>query len=100
MSMKKTVFIIFSTLTAFSIKSQSCVSSFTFQYTGTQKTVWFKDLSNPNQASWHRDYTHWNFSDGSPIDTNNITVHTFPQTNIYNVVKTTQFSQIGNPTNF
>jgi len=61
--------------------------------------VWFKDLSTSNQTSWQRDYTNWNFGDASPVDTNMITLHTFPAANIYTVTKTTQFSQIGNPSN-
>lgn len=91
-------FIIFVFL-AVSLKGQSCASSFTFQYTSNQNMVWFKDLSSPNQANWQRDYTNWNFGDASPIDTNKITLHTYPAANIYTVTKTTQFSQVGNPSN-
>lgn len=84
----------------FYANSQSCTSAFLFQNTGITNTVWFKDQSVSNQAGWQRDYTQWNFSDGSLIDTNKILAHTFPTGNIYNVIKTTKFSQTGNPSNF
>ncbi len=84
---------------AVSTKAQTCASSFTFQYTSSQNLIWFKDLSSHNQVNWQRDFTHWNFGDASPVDTNLITLHTFPAANVYTVTKTTQFSQIGNPTN-
>ncbi|MBK7668051.1 MAG: T9SS type A sorting domain-containing protein [Sphingobacteriaceae bacterium] len=82
------------------LRSQSCTSSFIYQNTVVSNTVWFKDQSLSNQISWQREYTEWNFNDGSLIDTNKILVHTFPTGNIYNVVKTTKFSQISNPLNF
>lgn len=92
-------FIILANLISMMCKAQTCASSFTFQYTSIQNMVWFKDLSTSNQTNWQRDYTNWNFGDASPIDTNMIALHTFPAANIYTVTKTTQFSQIGNPSN-
>lgn len=82
-----------------SLKSQTCLSSYIYSYTGITNLVWFQDKSTA-PSNWQRDYTHWNFNDGSSIDVNNTTTHTFPQAQIYNVVKETKFSEIGNPSNF
>lgn len=60
--------------------------------------VWFQDKSTA-PTNWQKDYTHWNFNDGSSIDVNSTTTHTFPLPQIYNVVKETKFSEIGNPSN-
>lgn len=79
--------------------AQSCSSSFIFSYTGINNMVWFQDKSTA-PSNWQRDYTHWNFNDGSGIDVSNTTTHTFPQAQTYNVVKETKFSEIGNPSNF
>jgi hypothetical protein len=81
-----------------SLKSQTCSSSFIFSNTGVTNMVWFQDQSTA-PSNWQRDYTHWNFNDGSNIDVNSTTTHSFPQPQIYNVVKETKFSEIGNPSN-
>jgi len=79
-------------------KAQICNSSFIFSYTSITNFVWFQEKSTaPN--NWQKDYTHWNFNDGSNIDVNSTTTHSFPQPQIYNVVKETKFSEIGNPSN-
>ena len=81
-------------------KAQSqCSSSFIYSYTGITNLVWFQDKST-GPVNWQRDYTHWNFNDGSSIDANQTTTHTFPLPQIYNVVKETKFSDPGNPSSF
>jgi PKD repeat protein len=79
--------------------AQTCSSSFIFSYTGINNSVWFQDHSSA-PLNFTREYTHWNFKDGSAIDTGKALVHTFPQALNYNVVKETKFSEIGNPSNF
>lgn len=79
--------------------AQTCSSSFIFSYTGINNMVWFQDHSTA-PSNFIREYTHWNFKDGSAIDTGKSLVHTFPQPINYNVVKETKFSEIGNPSNF
>lgn len=84
----------------FAPKAQSqCVSSFIYSYTGITNFVWFQDKSTA-PAGWQRDYTHWNFNDGSGIDLNQTATHTFPLAQTYNVVKETKFSDPGNPSSF
>jgi len=78
---------------------QTCNSSFIFQYTGINNAVWFQDHSTSSDPSWQKDYTHWDFNDGTQ-DTGKALVHTFPQPTTYYVVKETKFSETGNPTNF
>lgn len=61
--------------------------------------VQFTDFTNI-PANWRREYTHWDFNDGSAIDTNLITSHTFPSAATYTVTKETRLSEIANPLNF
>lgn len=81
------------------VKSQTCNSSFIFSSTGITNLVWVQDKSTA-PVNWQREYTHWDFNDGSSVDTNKTTTHIFPNAQIYNVVKETRFSEIGNPSNF
>ncbi|MCD6019091.1 MAG: repeat-containing protein [Bacteroidetes bacterium] len=98
MKIKCTLLLLLGSALLTHIKAQSCSGGFIFQYTGSTNMVWFQDHSNSNQ-SWQRDYTNWDFSDGTQ-DTGKALVHTFPQPLIYNVKKETKFSEIGNPSNF
>ncbi len=93
-----TIFL-FGVLLSNSIQSQTCSSSIIKQYTSTPNLVNFTDNSVP-PSNWQRDYTNWNYNDGSPIDTGLNTSHIFPQAQSYNVYKETKYSEIGNPTNF
>ncbi|MES2762186.1 MAG: PKD domain-containing protein [Bacteroidota bacterium] len=86
-------------LFAFSKMQAQCSSSYIYSYTGITNFVWFQDKSIA-PTNWQREYTHWNFNDGSSTDTNKTATHTFPQAQTYNVVKETRFSEIGNPSNF
>lgn len=90
---------LFTYLSFHSATSQTCNSSFIYSYTGITNLVWFQDKSTA-PTNWQRDYTNWNFNDGSAIQINPTTTHTFPLPQIYNVVKETKFSEIGNPNNF
>lgn len=92
-------FLLFASLFLANTFAQTCSSSFIFSYTGINNSVWFQDHSTA-PSNFTREYTHWNFKDGSAIDTGKALVHTFPQAINYNVVKETKFSEIGNPSNF
>ena len=76
-----------------------CPSNFIKQYTSTVNMVQFKDFTNI-PTNWQREYTQWDFNDGSAIDTNLITNHTFPSSTTYTVTKETRLSEIANPLNF
>ncbi len=92
-------FCLFSILFSIKFQAQTCSSFIIRQYTNIINHVNFTDNSVP-PANWQREYTHWNFNDGSSNDTGLTVGHTFPLAQSYNVYKETKFSEIGNPTNF
>ena len=95
----KTYLLLLLSLVVFSKTKAQCPSGFIKYYTSTINMVQFKDFTQI-PANWQRDFTQWDFNDGSSIDTNLNTTHTFPSAITYTVTKTTRLSEIANSSNF
>lgn len=97
----KTVRLFISLYASFTVLqiSAQCAAGFIYNYTGMNNTVWFQDKSTALQPGWQQDYTQWQFSDGSPISTGSVAIHTFPQAQIYKVIMESKFSDPFNQAN-
>ena len=95
----KTYFLLLLSVFTFSKTKAQCPSNFIKQYTSTINMVKFTDFTNI-PTNWKRDYTQWDYNDGSAIDTGLTTSHTFPSAITYTVTKITSLSEIANPSNF